>query len=112
MDKHIGNCSVQVNVHFVITSDLTYPFSRQLGFKYGIATFKSYFGRVFSSFAMDNITCNSTDKTILDCSYEDETTEDCGPDQGAGVKCYYDGEHNDCKENYVILNVQNFQRFS
>ena len=44
--------------------------------------------------------------------HDDETSEDCGPHQGAGVKCYYDGEHNDCKENYVILNVHNFQHFS
>ena len=36
---------------------------------------------------MVNVTCNSTHKTIQDCSYDDETTEDCGPDQGAGVFC-------------------------
>ena len=112
MDKHIGNCSVQVKVNFVITFYLICTFSRQLGFQYGIATFKSHFERVYSSFAMVNVTCNSTDKTIQDCSYEDDTTEDCGPDQGAGVKCYYDGEHNDCRENYLILNIHNFQRFS
>ena len=60
---------------------------RQLGFKYGKATSKSHFGSVPSTFAMVNVTCNSTDKTIQDCSYDDETSHECGPDQGAGVIC-------------------------
>ena len=62
-------------------------YHRQLGFKDGKATSKSHFGSVPSTFAMVNVACNSTDKTIQGCSYDDETTEDCGPDQGAGVIC-------------------------
>ena len=63
--------------------------SRQLGFHLGgTSTSKSTFGSVPSKFAMVNVTCNSTDKTIQDCSYDDETTEECGPYQGAGVICH------------------------
>ena len=65
---------------------------RQLGFKNGKATSKSHFGSVPSTFAMVNVACNSADKTIQDCSYDDETTEECGPDQGAGVICHTPGQ--------------------
>ena len=64
-------------------------FSRQLGFDYGTSTTESYYGNVPPSFAIDNIACGSNVSTIQDCSYEDETTEDCEAEEGAGVICHY-----------------------
>ena len=37
---------------------------------------------------MDDVQCNSEDKTLQDCSYKDETQENCGSGEGAGVNCY------------------------
>ena len=79
---------MQVKDNLGVVSESKVSFSRQLGFQSGTVTTKSHFGSVNLTFAMDNVACNSTEKTILDCSYEDETTEDCGPDQGAGVICH------------------------
>ena len=83
---------MQVRDNFGVESESKFSFSRQLGFLSGTFTTKSHFGSVNSTFAMDNVACNSTDKTIQDCSYDDETTEDCGPDQGAGVFCRVPGQ--------------------
>ena len=88
MDKHLSICCLQVKDNFGVGSESKFSFSRQLGFQSGTVTTKSHFGSVNSTFAMDNVACNSTHETIQDCSYVDETTEDCGPDQGAGVKCF------------------------
>ena len=38
---------------------------------------------------MDNVNCNSTFTSIQDCFYGDDTTEDCGADEGAGVYCHW-----------------------
>ena len=41
---------------------------------------------------MDDVICNpDTDDTLLDCSYRDETNEDCESTEGAGVECFYYG---------------------
>ena len=40
---------------------------------------------------MDNVVCFNEDKTLQDCSYTDETQENCGSDEGAGVNCLYYG---------------------
>ena len=63
-------------------------FSRQLGFDYGTSTIESYFGIVPSTFSMDDVACKPSDNTINDCSYKDEITENCGPNEGAGVECH------------------------
>ena len=67
---------------------LKFSLYRQLGFDYGTSWKNSYFGNVPSEFAMDNVFCSSTDYIIQNCDYQDETTENCGPDEGAGVSCY------------------------
>ena len=38
---------------------------------------------------MDNVDCNpDTDDTLQACSYKDEHHENCGQNEGAGVKCH------------------------
>ena len=37
---------------------------------------------------MDNVYCILEDKTLQDCSYYDETQENCGSVEGAGVNCH------------------------
>ena len=61
---------------------------------------------------MDNVVCNSSATTIQDCSYGDDTTEDCGSDEGAGVYCHVDnmtstgnGTSIDVESNKVIGEV-------
>ena len=40
---------------------------------------------------MDDVACNpDTDDTLQDCSYKDETNENCGQNEGAGVECHND----------------------
>ena len=39
-------------------------------------------------FSMDKFECKPTVKSLQECTYKDETTETCGPTEGAGVKCY------------------------
>ena len=40
---------------------------------------------------MDDVACNTTiDDTLQDCSYKDETNENCGQNEGAGVECQND----------------------
>ena len=64
---------------------------RQLGFHSGTLTIESYFGRVPSAFAMDDVDCRSyTVNTIQECSYTDEYNENCGQNEGAGVECHDD----------------------
>ena len=63
-------------------------FSRQLGFDWGNKTTGSHFGSVPSDFAMDNVDCSSNDNSIQDCFYKDDTNENCGASQGAGVYCF------------------------
>ena len=60
---------------------------RQLGFASGTATANSYFGSVPAEFAMDNVACSSDDDIIQNCGHLDETGENCGSSEGAGVIC-------------------------
>ena len=48
-------------------------------------THNSRFGSVNSNFAMDGISCEEDDETLLDCNYD--TSDDCGSSEGAGVVC-------------------------
>ena len=71
----------------VIASDLLLAFViflRQLGYSSGSTT-GNYYGDVPSDFAMDEVVCSSSDQYLQDCSYD--TTEDCGPSEGAAVFC-------------------------
>ena len=65
-------------------------FFRQLGFDYGISQRESLYGEVPSEFAMDNVFCQTNAQFIQDCEYQDETTENCSNNEGAGVTCYMD----------------------
>jgi len=58
---------------------------RQLGYANGSPTFESHFGQVSENFAMDDVNCNGGEATIQDCHYL--TSDNCGPGEGAGVKC-------------------------
>ena len=49
------------------------------------ATDGSHFGHVNATFAMDSISCDEHDTTLLDCYYE--TDDNCGVTEGAGVIC-------------------------
>ena len=63
-------------------------FLRQLGFDNGNKTTGSHFGSVPSDFSMDKVNCSSNDNSIQDCFYKDDTNENCGASQGAGVYCF------------------------
>ena len=60
-------------------------FLRQLGYSDGSATRNSQFGSVSRDFAMDEVSCSSSDYYLQDCSYF--TDDNCGADEGAGVYC-------------------------
>ena len=79
----------------------TFSLSRQLGFDSGTATVESYFGTVPSAFSMDDVGCNATDTTIQDCSYKDEHHENCGQNEGAGVKCHNYDQSSSGKKSLV-----------
>ena len=64
-------------------------FLRQLGYSYGSSTIQSHFGDVPRDFAMDEVSCSSSDYYLQDCSYS--TSENCGATEGAGVYCYQHG---------------------
>ena len=59
---------------------------RQLGFSNGIPHVDSFYGNVPEIFAMDNVGCSGSEYHIQDCTYS--TSDDCGPNEGAGVNCY------------------------
>ena len=60
-------------------------FLRQLGYSDGSATRNSQFGSVSRDFAMDEVSCSSSDYYLQDCSYS--TYYDCSDNEGAGVYC-------------------------
>ena len=62
---------------------------RQLGFDGGNSKTNSFYGTVPADFAMDNVGCSSADNVLQNCEYQDETAENCGSGEGAGVSCYY-----------------------
>ena len=58
-------------------------------FPKGIATRESKFGTVKTEkFSMDDVGCNGSEKSLLDCKYDNEEEEDCKAHEGAGVLCY------------------------
>ena len=48
-------------------------------------TRESEYGSVPEVFAMDDVKCTGSEKSLLDCSYT--TSDNCGPNEGAGVIC-------------------------
>jgi hypothetical protein len=58
---------------------------KMLGFVGGTPTVQSHFGTVRTNFGMDNVLCDGTESTILDCPHD--TSHNCGQNEGAGVKC-------------------------
>jgi len=58
---------------------------RQLGYLGGQITTNSFFGRVSSVFALDDVNCNGTEEYIWRCPHE--TEENCNADEGMGVIC-------------------------
>ena len=68
-----------------IIENSQYNYFRQLGFSAGSATSFSHFGRVPDSFALDNVQCVGTERTLQDCPHL--TRDDCSGYEGAGVVC-------------------------
>merc|ERR1719237_293074 len=58
---------------------------RMLGFSTGYPTVKSKFGRVNSTFRMDDVKCTGNEDSLLDCQHN--TEDNCGASEGAGVIC-------------------------
>ena len=58
---------------------------KQLGFSTGLAHWDSFFGRVPSDFAMDDVLCTGEEDTIQECDYT--CNDDCSAGEGAGVEC-------------------------
>ena len=59
---------------------------KQLGFSKAVEyTVNSKFGNVSAEFSFDQVDCSGTEETLEDCKHEN--TDDCGPDEGAGVVC-------------------------
>ena len=56
-----------------------------LGFSTGYPTVKSKFGRVNSTFRMDDVKCTGNEDSLLDCQHN--TEDNCGDSEGAGVIC-------------------------
>ena len=62
---------------------------KQLGFSKAVEyTVNSKFGNVSAEFSFDQVDCSGTEETLEDCKHEN--TDDCGPDEGAGVVCTKD----------------------
>ena len=55
-------------------------FTTALGF-----TTKSHYGLVPSDFSMDNVHCEGTEESLLDCPHR--SVDDCGSSEGAGAVC-------------------------
>ena len=70
---------------FLLLQNCKRNFTRMLGYPFGQATMKSHFGRVSSTFKMDDVRCTGNEASLLDCRHN--TVDDCGPDEGAGVIC-------------------------
>ena len=51
----------------------------------GVATTKSKFGRVPSEYILDDVMCDGTETSLLDCGYS--ATDNCAAGEGAGVIC-------------------------
>ena len=59
-------------------------------------TSQSHFGSVNSTFAMDDVRCNGTERYIQECQYN--PNDNCGSGEGAGVIC----RTGNCKFNIYI----------
>ena len=71
---------------------------KQLGFTGALAVHgESFYGYVSADFSYDDITCDGTESTLDDCIHAN--TENCGPNEGAGVECY-GGEVTSTTEKY------------
>ena len=59
---------------------------KSLGFKTAVNhTKKSVFGKVPDNFIMDEVICDGTESSLLDCEHSE--THDCSENEGAGVIC-------------------------
>ena len=50
------------------------------------ATSSSHFGRVQVNFAMDDLKCSGTERSLNDCPHNPR--HNCGAHEGAGVRCH------------------------
>ena len=54
------------------------------------ATSSSHFGRVQVNFAMDDLKCSGTERSLNDCPRN--SRHNCGTNEGAGVRCLDKGK--------------------
>ena len=59
---------------------------KMLGFSQGLATGGSYFGKVGSDYAMDDIDCTGDETDLLECGYKKDNN--CLTGEGGGVICF------------------------
>merc|ERR1711892_405105 len=58
---------------------------RMLGYKSGIPTTKSKFGKVPDDYILDDVMCDGTERSLFDCNHQER--DNCGRNEGAGVIC-------------------------
>merc|ERR1719312_2042172 len=58
---------------------------RMLGYKSGKPTRKSKFGSTGSRYILDDVMCEGTETSLLDCGFQKK--DNCGKNEGAGVIC-------------------------
>jgi len=66
---------------------------RMLGYKSGVPTTKSKFGRVPDDFILDDVMCEGTERSLFDCNHQEK--DNCDRNEGAGVYCSNDYKHDD-----------------
>ena len=76
-----------------------------LGYSFGTPTNRSHFGSVSFDFAMDNVKCTGSEKSLLDCPHE--TQDGFNSDEGAGVICSHTGRFNPGSGRYNRGNIPN-----
>ena len=54
-------------------------------YKSGVPTRKSKFGSTPSRYILDDVMCDGTEVSLLDCGYQKR--DNCGRNEGAGVIC-------------------------
>ena len=80
---------------------------KQLGFSRAVYyTVNSKFGNVSAEFSFDEVDCSGQEETLEDCKHEN--TDNCGPDEGAGVVCH-ENSGNECHFNIFTHQIQWFK---
>ena len=68
-----------------VSCQYAYHSNNNARYSSGIPTIKSRFGSVPSDYSMDDVACDGTENSLLDCGYKKQ--DNCGRGEGAGVIC-------------------------